>query len=301
MGKTFTLVDFYKQGVLSKRNTLFWSIEMTETEVATRTYRAFHPMIDDDEGEYPFPEFDCVMNQNGNCIDRESTVVVLVDDDDITPDPAHVVCTKCMKSRTDSNRYQFTVYESEIFRETDDIFTIRKHFKSHAKLQDRYGRVIVHPKLTLTYDKMMRDLEILKSTEGWIPDIIVVDYADILKFESSASQDYKIEDERWQMFAELAGVTNTLIITATQANKAGHTAGILNVEHQGSFYGKNRHVTHMIGIARKDGDKRSGIVRFNISEGRNIDYDPNAACVCLQDLKTGAGMIDSYYKYLRRK
>ena len=80
-GKTFTLINQWKHGVLSKRKTLFWSIEMTDTECLPRVNKSFYPMINSEPGIYKFPVFDCVHNQTGDCNDRLSPAILYDDDE----------------------------------------------------------------------------------------------------------------------------------------------------------------------------------------------------------------------------
>lgn len=296
-GKSFTLIDQFKHGVLNKRKTLFWSIEMTRTEILPRVNKAFYPMVDDDEGEYSFPVFDCVHNQTGECADRNSGVVLL-EDGMFIDDPAHVICTKCSKShdKYTQDRYKMHVYKDKMFFEPDDIFTIRKKHKHVKKILNKYGRLSVHPKYTLTYDGMMRDLELYDTTENFIPEILLLDYVDILDIGSKFN-DYREDDEKWKLLAKIAGETNTLVITATQANKAGHEAGTLDATHQGGFYGKNRHVNLMVGLNQDAEEKKNGIMRFGITEARDIKFFPGVTCTVLQNFETGQAYLDSYYQY----
>jgi len=297
-GKTFTLINQFKHGVLNRRKTLFWSIEMTDTECLPRVNKSFYPMIDKEPGIYKFPVFDCVHNQTGDCGDGLSPAI-LYQDGDFVDDPTHIPCTKCRKhpDNAESVRYEMAVYQDSIYREHDDIFAIREVHKKYKRMFDKYGRLSIHPKYTLTYEKMMRDLDVFWRTQKWFPDILIIDYIDILGINSSFD-DYRLEDERWKLLAKIAGETNTLVITATQANKAGHTTDVLDATHQGGFYGKNRHVNLMVGLNQPAEDKARGIMNFGITEARDKEYIPGQTCAVLQDFKTGQAYLDSYYAYV---
>lgn len=296
-GKSWVLVNNFKNATLQKRKTLFWSIEMTKTEMVPRLLKSYTPMVDGDSGMYPFPVFDCIKNQEGSCHYRESKVIVL-DNGEKIDDPNHVVCVKCMKHPKKKTRkmYDFTTYVDEMYREKDDIFSLRKNHKHFQKIFNKYARVSVHPKYTLTYDLMMRDLETLHTKDNWFPDILMLDYIDILGIDSK-HDDFRLEDEKWKLLAKVAGATNTLMITVTQANKAGHTAENLDSTHQGGFYGKNRHVNLMVGLNQNSEEKENGIMRFGITEARSQPFIQGKSCYVLQDLATGQSYLDSYYKF----
>ncbi len=292
-GKSWTLVDNFKHAILSKRRAMFWSIEMTKTEIIPRIMKSFQPMVDE-EGDYPFSVFDCIRNQTGDCKDRTSEVIIF-DGEEYFEDPSHVPCTRCMKKRNAyGHKFEMTVYQDTIFRKQDDIFSVREKMKTTQKLFNKYGRVSVHPKYTLTYDKMMRDIEVVHQIDGFVPDIFVLDYIDILDI-SSNFDDYRAVDEAWKLIARIAGEFNTLFITATQANKAGHEAGVLDSTHQGGYYGKNQHVNLMVGINQTPVEKEQGIIKYGITEARSQHYIPGITCTVLQDLKAGQAYLDSYY------
>jgi intein/homing endonuclease len=288
---SWTLLNNFKYGILSKKKTLFFSIEMTDTEVLPRVNQSFFPMIDKDDGEQYFPAFDCVHNQNGSCADRMSPTVVL-EGGEAVPDPSHIPCTKCKGDG--SFRYKVAVYQDKMFRYKNDIFEVRKNHKKYKGMWEKYARISCHPKYSLTYDLMLSDIDALWKKEMWFPDILVIDYIDILQIPSKFD-DYRLEDEKWKLLAKIAGQTNTLVITATQANKAGHVAGTLDSTHQGGFYGKNRHVNLMVGLNQTPQNKKDGIMEFGITEARSVDYIPGRLCTVLQDYKTGQAYLDSYY------
>ncbi len=300
-GKSWSLVDCFKHSVLSKRKAVFWSIEMTKTEIVPRIMKSLYPMVDE-EGEFPFPVFDCRKNQTGECKDRVSTVIVL-DGDDYLEDPAHKVCTKCM--RGGPHDFDMVVYQDNIYRKQDDIFTVRDFMQGTKRgpgvqeILHKYGRVSVHPKYTLTYDKMMRDLEVFAS-QGFIPDVFIIDYVDILGI-GSKFDDYRAVDEAWKLLARMAGEFNVLVITATQANKEGHNAEIVDSTHQGGYYGKNQHVNLMIGINQTAEEKEQGIIKYGITEARSQFYIKGKTCTVLQDIKAGQAYLDSYYGFGTRK
>ena len=298
-GKSWTLVDHFKQGVLQRKKTLFWSIEMTKTEILPRIMKSFRPMVDE-EGEYPYPVFDCIHNQTGDCADRVSNVIIL-DEGVVLNDPSHKACTICMR-HNHPHEFAMTVHFARKFREADDIFTVRKMMESKRMKNpllskfNKFGRLSVHPKYTLTYDKMMRDIEILNNKDGFIPDIMILDYIDILGIDTGFDN-YKAVDEAWKLLAKIAGEFNVLMITATQANKEGHSAEVLNATHQGGYYGKNQHVNVMCGLNQTSEEKEVGIIKYGITEARSQYFIPGKTCIVLQDVKAGQSYLDSYYDW----
>lgn len=302
-GKSFLLTDIQKHAVLSNIQTLKFSIEMTDTQELERHDKAFFPSAMK-EGYYPYPEFDCLRNQMGDCGERLSKVIVKEDaKSPIIINPNHVLCTKCRNDRREYLRFIPTTYKVEIFRDENSIFNVKKAMKKWNKQLSRYSRIVVRPKYSLTYDLMMRDIEIMASRYNFIPKIILLDYVDILAI-SSGFDDYRLVDEQWKLLQRVAGRTKCLIITPTQANAAGHEATTLKSTDQAGFYGKNRHVNNMLGINQTPEEKRAGLYRLNMLDSRSSFQDVQDSCLVLQDLWSGQMHIDSYwakkYEYVLR-
>jgi hypothetical protein len=223
--------------------------------------------------------------------------------DPLIPNPNHIICAKCRNNRKEQHRFLPTTYKSEIWREENSIHNVKKAMKKWNKQLDRYSRIVVRPKYSLTYDLMMRDIDVMVSRYGFIPKIILLDYVDILQITSSFD-DYRLVDEQWKLLQRVAGATKCLIVSPTQANSAGHRAETLSSTDQAGFYGKNRHVNMMLGINQTPDEKRAGLYRLNILDARSSFQDSIDSCLMLQDLWAGQMHIDSYwankYEYVLR-
>lgn len=294
-GKSFLLTDFQKHAVMSNIQTLKWSIEMTDVEEIERHDKAYFPSVDGKEGYYKYPEFDCLHNQMGGCGERLSTVIVK--DSEKAPvieDPSHVVCTKCKDCPVDYTRFSPTTYKVEIYRDQNSIFNVRKAMKKWLKRLDRYSRIVVRPKYSLTYDMMMRDFEIMVSRYKFIPRLLLLDYIDILQI-SSIHDDYRLEDEKWKLMQKIAGRTGCAIITPTQGNKDSFNTNQIRSTDQAGFYGKGKHVNKMLAINQTATEKKNGIWRVGMLESRSSHQAEDDSCIVLQDLRAGQFHLESYW------
>lgn len=293
-GKSFLLTDIQKHAVLQNIQVLKFSIEMTDTQELERHDKAFFPSAHK-AGYYPFPVFDCIKNQTGDCGERKSKIIVREDPKSpYVENPNHVVCTKCKDDRREHQRYVPTTYKEEIYRDENSIFNVKKEMKKWNQQLSRYSRIVVRPKYSLTYDLMMRDIDIMASRYQFIPKIILLDYIDILAM-TTGFDDYRMVDEMWKMLQRVAGRTKCLIVTPTQADKAGALAETLHTTNQSGFYGKGRHVNSMLGINQTPQEKRDGVYRLNILDSRSSFQDSMDSCLMLQDLWAGQMHIDSYW------
>lgn len=294
-GKSFFLTDCQKHSVLNNIQILKWSIEMTDVEELERHDKAFFPSVGSKGGYYKYPEFDCLHNQTGDCGDRLSKVIVKDGEKSpVVEHPDHEVCTKCKDSIEEHERYSCTTYKVEIYRKANEFINIEKSMRKWNEKLKKYSRIVVRPKYSLTYDMMMRDLEIMDTRYGFIPRILLLDYIDILQI-ASGFDDYRLEDEKWKLTQRIAGRTGCLFITPTQGNKASFHTSQMHTTDQSGFYGKGRHVNMMCGINQTTAEKHAGMWRINILDSRSSYQADDDFCIVLQDLRAGQMHLESYW------
>lgn len=113
---------------------------------------------------------------------------------------------------------------------------------------------------------------------GWVPDLLVIDYADIL-----APIDGKV-DTRFQIDATHRGMKrlsqeyHLCLISATQTNKESYDAPTIEMKHSAESKTKHAHANGIIGINRSEEEKKLGLYRFNWVVGREWDYSSDV-CV----------------------
>lgn len=163
-----------------------------------------------------------------------------------------------------------------------------------VKSTKSYLRLSVHPNSSLSVKGMESQLKIWEK-DGWVPDIIVVDYMDILQ-ESGSGDDVRHRiNQTWKDFRGLTQRWHALGITATQADAASYNNETLDKSNFSEDKRKLSHVTGMIGINQTDDEKEAGIMRLNWIVRRG-DYFNTKACVFVAgNLGLGAPVIKSTF------
>ncbi len=131
-----------------------------------------------------------------------------------------------------------------------------------------------YPTATLTVAEI--DLKIQERVYGgWIPDLILIDYADILAPEPGTAgfEQRHIEDARWMAMRTLGTKYKNLVMTATQSNKESYTARILHRKHITEDKRKLAHVSAMFGVNEWEENNGRGIQSLNWIVRRNDAYD----------------------------
>ena len=104
--------------------------------------------------------------------------------------------------------------------------------------------------------------------KGFIPSIIVVDYADVMK--STRAYD-SLRHELKLIYTELrnlAGDLNVPIWTASQANKDSAKSDIVGLENMSEAYGKAQVADIVLSISRKPTEKADGSGRIFVAKNR---------------------------------
>lgn len=138
---------------------------------------------------------------------------------------------------------------------------------------------------TLTASDISTDIENF-TRQGWIPDVVVVDYADLLSPEpNSRNWDYRHQiNESWKVMRRIAQEHHLLFVTATQAAATSYGASVIRKSDFSEDKRKNAHVTGMIGINQTGEEKVQGVYRLNwvfLRDGSWADHQVVYTAGCL--------------------
>jgi hypothetical protein len=125
-----------------------------------------------------------------------------------------------------------------------------------------YLKLSVHAADTISVAGIDDQLK-LWAQEGWVPDVIIIDYADNLDM-GGVSEEYRHQINRtWKALRKLAQTWKALVVTATQANAEGGETELITRKHFSEDKRKLAHVTGMIGLNQTTDEKEQGIYRLN--------------------------------------
>ena len=206
-------------------------------------------------------------------------------------DHMYRVCTAC---RYENNGLFIPAiwYEQKIGKK----LTVEIATKQAEAFNELYGfnfKLKTYPRFSANISDIKHDLDILESTEDFVPDVVVIDYADILKPESNNNSGFQKEDETWIALAQLAGERNALVITPTQITKEGQDTKLIQVQHTARWSGKIGHVDAIFGINQTQEEKDEGMQRLNKIMHRHEEFNSSEQCMVLQNFNIGAVHLDS--------
>ena len=138
------------------------------------------------------------------------------------------------------------------------------------KKQGGRGRLIVksYPSNSCSILTMRNHLEKLEITEGFKPELIIVDYADIMR--STRSYDAPRHEIKL-IYDELRGLGMDLrvpIWTASQAHRDSAKSEVVGLENMSEAYSKAMIADFILSLSRKPLEKAKGVGRMFIAKNR---------------------------------
>jgi replicative DNA helicase len=294
-GKTFWLGEIAVQALLEKYKVIFFSLEMDKHRMRKRLQKRL-TAFGDYAGEYVYPCFDCFLNQNGSCKkkERENTTRLLDEEGskpEYGPDIDYSPCTQCRgKKKSDYlPATWFTTYKKEKMKFKNTKTVMRG-------LKEMYGnnfKFKAYPIRSANLSQILGDISDLEEMTGFVPDVIVIDYADILAPEDSRVIGRDRLDETWQALKNLSDVRHCLVVTASQTNRASFKRKNVTQTDVSEDIRKIAHVDGLISLNQTPAEKRESIMRIAQIAGRDSNFDQFKTCTVLQQLELGQVCLDS--------
>jgi len=160
----------------------------------------------------------------------------------------------------------------------------------------RYFKLSTYANGTLTIGKIKSILSEWKKTDDFVPDVIIVDYADLL--EDSTTSDFRHKQNLiWKGLRSLSQEQNSLVLTATQADADSYSKDLLDLKNFSEDKRKYAHVTAFYGLNQdhKGREKKMGLIRVNELLVREGDFDSKTTITILQNLRIGRPFLGSYW------
>lgn len=136
----------------------------------------------------------------------------------------------------------------------------------------------------LTIDGIYELLDTLDRTENFVPRVIVLDYADLLKQEMGRDTD-KDHDGMRRIWEGLRGITSKLdllLLTATQTN--GLSDGVETITRKMCGRSKKAidNCTWIVSLNQTLRERRAKVKRMSMMAAREGEYDPEQQALCCQ-------------------
>lgn len=188
---------------------------------------------------------------------------------------------------------KYVIKSKNVHKKASSILDIQKKQKSLKRIF-RGGdfRIYAEPAYSLTVESLETKLDDLEH-DGFIPDVIIIDYADIMA--PSEKGEYRNQiDGIWKRLRALAQKRKCVVFTASQTNRSALN-GPVEMESIAEDVRKIAHVTSMISISKTKYCKEKSIAIYSqlaIREGEPI----TKRVIATQCLYLGRPVLDSHWE-----
>lgn len=117
--------------------------------------------------------------------------------------------------------------------------------------------------------------------ENWRPDMVVIDYSDLLAPINPKAEFRRQVGDTWAALRAISQTWHTCIITPTQASAESFGAESVSKKHFGESRLKYDHLTGMLGISQTPLEKKDNIIRVNWLDVREMESDENTFLHCV--------------------
>jgi hypothetical protein len=209
-------------------------------------------------------------------------------------EPNYLHCYNC----SDFNINQWGVpWLKEI--NVDEVLSVEEAQKAGYEFfvkKNRQLRISTHYNGTLTVNEMRRVLNSWEAEDGFIPEVIALDFADLVVCE----QKVEFRHQQNQVWKDLRGLNqekDCLLITSSQSDANSYEQDTLSLKNFSEDKRKYGHVTAFYGLNqdRTGREKKIGILRINELILREDEYDSKKQIHILQKLSLGCPVLDSYF------
>lgn len=293
-GKSFWLQEIGIQSILERKKTIYIHLEMGEDQAKRRIYKRL-TALGEKEGIFIYPAFDCLKNQDDTCTNkkRENKIRLRNEENkkplEFSEAPGYKVCEICRGTKDFVPDNWFVSERREKMRIGNTV----KKIEALRKMLGNVFRFQSYPAYSANLSQIRADISDLEELEGFIPDVVIIDYPDILAPEDGRMIGRERIDETWKMLKNMAQVKHVLVAVASQTNRASFNKKNVLQTDAAEDIRKFAHIDVGIALNQMPNEKKQGVVRVALIAERDGDFDQFQSCLVLQQLNLGQPNLDS--------
>lgn len=159
-------------------------------------------------------------------------------------------------------------------------------------------RLVSEAPRSMTVRDLEHEMDDLREFSNFVPDVLVVDYGDLLRPENPREDKRVQTDEVYLGLRRIALDRNILVVSPTQSNRDGYGKDVRK-QNMSENIGNVNHCAVLWGMSHSPKEKEMGITRVRVLKNRdNAEYaDP---AVCVGSLDIGRIVMDSKSRKLVR-
>ncbi len=299
-GKSWFGMHFGMEAIREKLKVLVINLEMDEEDYYKR--QGYYLTNTSEYGEeVQIPYIDCTSNQDGSCdLPERINDITLKKDSDGFPAYSprqpknYKPCSVCEEKKLPSFRPAvFQTKEQSVKFTTENLREVLKKTKMLIPLHSHF-RMLTYTIGRNTMERIIEDIEDEES-RGFLPDIIIFDYIDLVKrkisADASANRDFIMQV--WEDAAGIARDKPCLVMVITQTNRGSTQKKVIDEMDTGYDFRKLANVDLMLGITADEDQRDRGILMVNVVEFRHGRHNKRRQIMMLQNLECGQVCLDA--------
>lgn len=316
-GKSYMLLDFAmraaKQG---KKVAFFQAGDMTEGQQLRRmcVYQAKRSDKEKYCGTFYIPTKDCIYNQFDECdkAEREcdfgiftekekrqlkptvrASITLEMLKEKVKENPDYRPCHNCSEWR--HKPWGAIWLKKKEVRSPLNAEIAKTHMKEFFIDKRRQFRLSTHANGTLSVGEIEAIMDKWEKNDGFVPHLIVVDYADLL---IGTTKEFRHQqNEIWKGLRSLSQKKHALVITVTQADAKSYEKDRITLANYSEDKRKYAHVTAIYALNQDNTgrEKEIGIMRIGELLIREGEGNSQRDVYVLQSLRTGQPIIGSFW------
>ena len=293
-GKTWWLMEFAFHALSYKRRVAHISLEMSDKKCSKRFYQKLTAATSGEEGiSSTYNVLDCKYNQMNQCNKPGRACRVGIPTEN-QPNPHYIPCVFC-KNEVGGTDYIPAFFAINLDRPGLSIPLVNNATQRFLKMYGKqHYRAISYPPFTANLKSITQDLDVLVA-DGFVPDVVVIDYADILAPESTRNEVRHQIDDTWKSLKRMAAERKIAVVTATQGNRASLAKDIIEQTDTSEDIRKLAHPDIFFALSQSRKEKVVNALRLNILAHRWKHFDPFYNLMVTYNFDVGQPMLDSAF------
>ena len=300
-GKTALLTEIASKCINSRRNIAFFQCgDLSTRQFYSRLFSSLaeKPVAEHFSKQTVVPCIDCFKHCQGSCAKMPSRPVVAEISQEVLDDDAGLISC-CDKIGTCKDYTPFlskkVTQQCDCLTE-DDVKNCQKRLTEYMEPAQFLSLVV--PNSTLTVDAIDGCLKSWRDDYGFIPDVVLIDYADILAPERGSGADERDRQNlRWKKLRRLSQEWHCLVVAPTQSNRDGFDKELLNSKNLSEDIRKLAHATGVLAIHQTARERRAGVSRVSWILGRDGQPDNSVQVIVCNDMAVGRWGVQSCFRY----
>jgi hypothetical protein len=145
--------------------------------------------------------------------------------------------------------------------------------KARIRSEESYLKLACYPNGTMSVVGILRLLRDWERRLGWVADVVVIDYADILAAPEGIHDPREKIDATWRELRALSEWYHSLVVTATQSDADSYNVRTMGMSNFSNDKRKLAHVTGMVGLNQTREEKAMDLLRLNWIVKREDESD----------------------------